>query len=374
MKKRYQQHVGKIRYAVVGLGHIAQNAILPAFEHAAKNSQLAALVSDDEEKLDVLSREYGVENCFHYDDYELCLRSGEIDAVYIALPNNLHADYCVRAAEAGIHVLCEKPLAATEEECQQIIKACADSDVKLMTAYRLHFERGNLEAIELVRSGKIGEPKIFNSVFTMQVAPGNIRTKRKYAGETLYDIGIYCINASRYIFGEEPVEVIGFSGTDGNGRFNQVEENTGALLRFADGKLAGFLTSFGATDTADFEIIGSEGRVRVIQAYDYMTPTIVEWKHGDHTRHHTYNLRDQFAPEIIYFSDCILRNREPEPSGIEGLIDVHIIRSLYESIERGRPVKLKPLGRRRRPDLRQEIHRPRVTNPKLIHVAAPTME
>lgn len=373
MKNRHNNHAGKIRYAVVGLGHIAQNAILPAFEHAGKNSELAALISDDSEKLDELSREYGVENCFHYNDYELCLRSGEIDAVYIALPNNLHAEFCVRAAEAGIHVLCEKPLAVTEDECQQIIRACAEADVKLMTAYRLHFERGNLEAIDLVRSGNIGEPKIFNSVFTMQVAPGNIRTKRKFAGETLYDIGIYCINASRYMFGAEPTEVIGFSGTTGDKRFQQVEENTGALLRFPDGKLAGFLTSFGAADTADFEIIGTEGKVRVIQAYDYMTPTIVEWKQGDRTQHRTYSVRDQFAPEIIYFSDCILRDKEPEPSGIEGLIDVHIIRSLYESIQKGRPVKLKPLSRRQRPTLRQEIHRPRVVRPRFVNVEAPTI-
>src|ERR1700743_328783 len=147
----------KVRYAVVGLGHIAQNAILPAFEHARGNSELAALVSDDPAKLRELAKAYGVENCFSYRDYELCLPSREIDAVYVALPNNLTADYCVRAAEAGIHVLCEKPLAVTEQECESVIKACAESDVKLMIAYRLHFERGNLEAMEVIRSGKIGE-------------------------------------------------------------------------------------------------------------------------------------------------------------------------------------------------------------------------
>ena len=179
MKNRKKKlHAGKIRYAVVGLGHIAQNAILPAFVHAQKNSELTALVSDDPAKLRTLSREYGVRNTFTYEDYDVCLRSGEIDAVYIALPNNLHLDYCVRAARAGIHVLCEKPLAVTEAECQQIIQACAENDVKLMTAYRLHFQRGNLEAIKIVRSGKIGEPRIFNSVFAMQVSAGQHPDKR----------------------------------------------------------------------------------------------------------------------------------------------------------------------------------------------------
>lgn len=371
MKPRHPQS-RKIRYAVVGLGHIAQNAILPAFKHAGENSELAALVSDDPVKLRAMAREYGVENCFSYNDYELCLHSGEIDAVYIALPNNMHADYCVRAADAGIHVLCEKPLAVTEDECHEIIGACADNGVKLMTAYRLHFERGNLEAIDLVRSGKIGEPKIFNSVFTMQVSPGNIRTKNQYAGGTLYDIGIYCINAARYMFGDEPTEVFGLAATNGGGRFRQVEEMTSAIMRFPNERLAAFSTSFGASDTADFEVIGTKGRLRVIQAYDYSMPVILELTREGNTKRQTFGLRDQFAPELIYFSDCIIRDREPEPSGVEGLIDVHIIRSLYQSAKSGVPVALKPLRPRNRPNLRQEIHRPRVTKPKLVHVTAPT--
>ncbi len=362
----------KIRYAVVGLGHIAQNAILPAFEHARENSELTALVSDDPAKLRELAKVYGVENCFSYRDYELCLRSGEIDAVYIALPNNLHADYCIRAAQAGIHVLCEKPLAVTEEECESVIKACAESDVKLMTAYRLHFERGNLEAMEIIRSGKIGEPRIFNSVFTMQVRPGNIRTKQHYAGGTLYDIGIYCINAARYIFRDEPTEGFCFTASSTNPRFRKTEEMTAAILRFPKERLAGFTASFGAEDTADFEVIGTKGKLRAIQAYDYSLPVILEVTIGGRTQRKCYHLRDQFAPELVYFSDCVLNDREPEPSGVEGLRDVSIIRSLYGSAHTAKAVKFKTVKRQRYPDLRQEIYRPRATKPKLVHVHAPT--
>lgn len=361
----------KVRYAVVGLGHIAQNAILPAFRHASKNSKLAALVSDDPAKLRAMAREYDVEHCIDYDDYELCLRSGEVDAVYIALPNNLHRDYCVRAAEAGVHVLCEKPLAVTEDDCQHIIKACAENNVKLMTAYRLHFERGNLEAIEIVRSGKIGEPRIFNSVFTQQVRQGNIRTEQEYGGGTLYDIGVYCINAARYIFGDEPIEGFCLSATGDDPRFQGVEEMTSALLRFPKERLASFTASFGAAETADFEIMGTRGRLRVCQAYDYSMPVILELTIDGNTRRKLYPLRDQFAPELIYFSDCILHNRQPEPSGVEGLRDVHIIRSLYKSIKTRAPVKLEQIKRQRYPSLKQEIHRPRVTKQKLVHVAAP---
>ena len=363
----------KIRYAVVGLGHIAQNAILPAFAHARENSELVALVSDDKIKLRELSKTYGVENCFTYDDYELCLRSGGIDAVYIALPNNMHREYCVRAAEAGIHVLCEKPLAVNEGECRDIIKSCAENRVKLMTAYRLHFERANLKAMEVIRSGKIGDPRIFNSVFTMQVSPGNIRTKHQYAGGTLYDIGIYCINAARYLFRDEPVEGFCFSAAGSDPRFRKTEEMTAAILRFPQERLAGFTASFGAEATADFEVVGTKGKLRAIHAYDYSVPAILEVTVAGRMHRELYELRDQFAPELIYFSDCIVKNREPEPSGIEGLRDVSIIRSLYESVKSAQPVKFKTIKRQRYPDMRQEISRPRITKPKLVRVKAPTL-
>jgi predicted dehydrogenase len=229
-----------------------------------------------------------------------------------------------------------------------------------------------LEAIEIIRSGKIGVPRIFKSVFTMQVRPGNIRTRPTYAGGTLYDIGVYCINAARYIFGDEPVEGFCLSATNGDPRFRKIEEMTSAILRFPKERLASFTTSFGAADTADFEVIGTKGRLRAIQAYEYTMPVILEVTVDGSTQRKFYELRDQFAPELIYFSDCILRDREPEPSGIEGLRDVHIIRSLYQSVKTHAPVKLEQIKKNRRPNLRQEIYRPRVVKPQLVHVAAPT--
>jgi len=279
----------------------------------------------------------------------------------------------VRAAKAGIHVLCEKPLATTEEECQAIIKACAEHRVELMTAYRLHFERGNLEAIEMVHSGKIGEPRIFNSVFAMQVRPQNVRTKQHAGVGTLYDIGVYCINAARYLFRAEPTEAFCYSATGRDRRFKNIEEMTSAVLRFPGERLASFTASFGAAATAEFEVIGTRGKLRVSQAYDYALPVKLELTVDGRTEKRVFGLRDQFAPELLYFSDCILRAKSPEPSGIEGLLDVHIIRSLYESAERGVSVKLRQLTRQQRPSLRQEIFRRRVVKPRLVRVSAPTV-
>src|SRR5207244_3360601 len=122
-----------------------------------------------------LTKRYGVPMAVGYDDYDALLRSGDIDAVYIALPNDQHRDFAVRAAEAGIHILCEKPLAVTSKDCLDMIEAARDGHVKLMTAYRLHFDPANLEATRIIQSGHLGEARVFNSTFTMQVKEGNIR-------------------------------------------------------------------------------------------------------------------------------------------------------------------------------------------------------
>src|SRR6476661_4179808 len=160
-----------IRYAVVGLGHIAQVAVLPAF-NSTSNSELFALVSADSEKLNKLGKKYGLEHLYSYHDYSRVLSN--VDAVFIALPNHMHREYAVRAAAAGVHVLCEKPMAVTEEECRAMIKAADQNQVKLMIAYRLHFEAGNLEAIDVARSGRLGDIRFFTSEFAQQVAEENV--------------------------------------------------------------------------------------------------------------------------------------------------------------------------------------------------------
>ncbi|MDQ6733032.1 MAG: Gfo/Idh/MocA family oxidoreductase, partial [Nitrospirota bacterium] len=311
-----------VRYAVVGLGHIAQVAVLPAFAHAGQNSQVTALVSGNPTKRTQISKRYGIPHVYSYHDYDRCLKDGHVDAVYIALPNSLHCDYAVRAARAGIHVLCEKPMAVTTEECRQMIKAATRARVKLMVAYRLHFEEANMTAVEILRSNKLGHVRLFNSVFTMQVRPGDIRVKRKYGGGTLYDIGVYCINAARYLFGEEPMEVSAFAVSGADRRFKEVDEMTGALLRFPKNRLASFVCSFGATDVSAYEVVGTKGRLRLDPAYEYVGELKQEVTIDGKTRERSFPMRDQFAPELLYFSECILTGQDPEPSGEEGLNDI----------------------------------------------------
>ncbi|MBV9464086.1 MAG: Gfo/Idh/MocA family oxidoreductase, partial [Verrucomicrobiae bacterium] len=230
----------QVRYAVVGLGHIAQAAVLPAFAGARKNSKLVALVSGDPVKHRALCKKYKIERAYSYQEYEDCLRNEQVDAVYIALPNHMHREYAVKAAKMGVHVLCEKPLAVTEQDCRAMIETARENRVRLMTAYRLHFEKANLCAIDILKSGKIGEPKLFDSVFTLQVRPGDIRVQKNLGGGTLYDIGIYCINAARYLFRAEPYEVMAFTSKSSDPRFSEVEESSSVLLRFPGARLASF--------------------------------------------------------------------------------------------------------------------------------------
>jgi predicted dehydrogenase len=362
----------KIRYAVVGAGNIAQVAILPAFANASENSELVAIVSSDAQKRDALRERYRLQTVGPYDQLEQILEQARVDAVYIALPNSMHREYTERAAKQGVHVLCEKPLADTVEDCEAMIEACAKNDVRLMTAYRLHFEEANLQAIELVKSEEIGLPRLFTSVFTQQVRPDDIRTRGTLAGGALFDMGIYCINAARNLFRDEPEEVLGSCLRGIDARFDQVDESTSAILRFPGGRLAQITASLGSASVSTYRIVGTKGDLRVEPAYDYTTDLTHHLTVGERTRTHAYKRRDQFAPEIITFSRAILSGKEPEPSGHEGLADVRVMRAILQSAEQGKAVHLTPFVRRHRPDLSQNIHKPAIEAPAPVNAPAPT--
>jgi predicted dehydrogenase len=355
----------KVRYAVLGLGHISQVAMLPAFAHATRNSELAALVSGDAAKRRKLSRRYGVP-AYGYEACQELFESGDVDAVYIGLPNHLHCEYSVLAANAGVHVLCEKPMAVSAAECERMIQAAQDHRVKLMIGYRLHFEEANLRALEIARSGKLGDPRIFSSTFSMQVKAGNIRTQEAAGGGTLYDIGIYCLQAARQVFGSDPVEVLAMSAQGDDPRFREVDEMTSAILRFPGNRFAAFTSSFGAADVSAYRIVGTKGDLRVEPAYEYQGHLAHHLTLAGRSRTRRFGKRDQFGPELIYFSDCVLRDREPEPSGLEGMIDVKIIEALQFAAQSGRSVPLPAFPRERKPALRQGRRLPPVRKPSLV--------
>jgi predicted dehydrogenase len=151
------------------------------------------------------------------------------------------------------------------------------------------------------------------------------------------------INAARYLFRAEPLEVMAVTVNSGAKKLREVDETTAAILRFDGGRVASFVTSFNAADIASYRIVGSKGQLHVDPAYEYAEGLAYELTVDGKTTRKRIGKRDQFAPELLYFSDCVLENREPEPSGVEGLQDVRIVQALYESAETGKPVALQPL-------------------------------
>lgn len=354
-----------VRYAVIGLGKIAQVAVLPAFEHARRNSRLMALVSSDPEKLRVLGSRYDVPHRCSYEDFDDLAASGNLDAVYIALPNSLHRGWAERAMRAGLHVLCEKPMALDETECTAMIDAAARSEVKLMIAYRLHFEKANLEVLDLVRSGAIGDPRFFTSAFSHVVHADDVRMRGDLGGGVLYDLGVYPINAARCLFADEPIQVTGYMDEDEE---RGVDITTAATLRFRGNRLAQFAVSQGASDSSYYRIVGTKGEIMLEQAFEYAESMKLTICSSGKSHHYRVPRRDQFAPELIYFSRAVLLGEEPEPSGEEGLADIRVVRAIRQAVEEGRSIDLPPFERSKRPSLAQEIHRRPVRRQKTIHV------
>jgi len=335
----------QIGYAVVGLGAVAQSAVLPAFARAAHNSRLVAVISRDRAKAQAAAEQFRA-SAYQLDEFRQCLQREDVNALYIALPTSLHCDYTVEAARAGIHVVCEAPMAIVADECRRMIRTCQTNRTKLMLAYRFHFRPASLKALELTRAGEIGLPKTVSSDFTLRVEdPDSPYLQRRMGGGTVYNLGVECINAARSVLGAEPAQVMAMTARTGRRYGGDVDEGAVALIRFPGERLAHFHTSFGEERTSALTIFGEDGLLRLTDAYEPPGPTMLEVvKQGD--RHDLrFEPVDAVAALLEYFSDCVIHDRQPEPSGVEGLEDVRMIEAIYRSARDGRPVTLPRLAR-----------------------------
>ena len=255
-----------------------------------------------------------------------------------------------------------------------MIGASQQNRVKLMIAYRLHFEAGNLHAIELARSRRLGNLRIFSSDFCQQVVANNVRVTEplEKGGGPVYDMGVYCINAARYLFGAEPSEVFATSASKHEERFQLVDEMVSVTMRFPQQRLATFTCSFGAADVSRYSLIGTKGMLLADPAYEYSESIRHQVVIGGKTKIHRFPKRDQFAAELVYFSDCILKDKDPEPSGTEGLLDVRIVQAVYESIRTRRPVLLGETVAKKRPVVSQKIPRPAHREVEVVHAHPPS--
>ncbi len=324
----------KIGYAVIGLGRIADHFMRGAL--LTGNSAITGLVSGHRDKAERIAAEYKVpdSSIYSYDNFDEIVKNPAIDAVYVALPNSMHAEYTIRAAKAGKHVLCEKPMAVNVAECEAMIAACKAANVKLMIAYRCHFEPLHLKAIKLIRDGALGKVQAIQSAFGFNEKAGEWRLDKKLAGGgPLYDVGIYSLNACRYLTGEEPADISAYASViDHDGRFDTVEENVAWSMKFPSGIVASCTTTYGAPMDGYFRVHGSKGVIECNPAFNY-----------DHVRLHgtlsgaKFDVSSpdtdpyQFKAEADHFSNCILTGQQPQCPGEEGLRDLTYISKIYAS-------------------------------------------
>jgi glucose-fructose oxidoreductase len=335
----------QIGYAVLGAAGIAHDAILPAFARATENSKLVAVVSADRAEGQMVAQEFRA-TAYHFDELRQCLSREDVNAVWVAVPNAMRCDYAVEAARAGVHVLCERPMAVTADECRRLLRTCQTNRVKLMIGYRWPFQPGPLKALELVRAGAIGMPKTFSSDFTTKLDdPDDVRLQRRLGGGTVYDLGVESVNAVRSLFGAEPAQVMAMTARTSRRYGGDVDESGVALVRFPDERLAHFHTSFGEEPTARLTLFGEDGLLRLENAYRYAEPMTLQIVRNGRMEELTFEPGEPFASALTYFSECVLKDRQPEPGGIDGLQDVRIIEAIYRSARDGRPVTLPRLAR-----------------------------
>ena len=303
-------------------------------------AQVTALVSGHREKAEKMAAEYNVppKNIYSYQNYDEIAGNKDIDAVYIALPNSMHSEYTIRAANAGKHVLCEKPMATTVKDSQAMIAACKAANKKLMIAYRCQYEPTNLRAIQMIRDGTLGTVQAIESANGFNERLGEWRLNRKMAGGgPLMDVGIYSLNACRYLTGEEPERIAGYcSVIDKDGRFNEVEENDAWTMRFPSGILASCATTYGAPMEGYFRVHGSKGTLHVEPAFGYQGLHLKAQIRGQPPIDEPNPEKDpaQFVREADHFADCVFSDKEPKTDGEEGLRDMQYMADIYKSCGR----------------------------------------
>lgn len=339
----------RVGFALVGLGHLTIDQLLPAFGKT-KLCKPVALVSGDAAKAQKLAAQYGIKpsSIYDYAGYEQLRDNPDVKVIYIVLPNSMHMEYVLRGAKTGKHILCEKPMAVSSAEAEKMIAACKAANIKLMIAYRQQYEPMNREIVKMVKAGKLGTLRSFIATNSQNEGdPSQWRLKRALAGGgALPDVGVYCLNAARFLTGEEPMEVFGqvFQPKD-DPRFAEVEATCSFTLRFPSGLLASCNTGYGAHRSQFLRLEGSDAWAELNPAFGYTglklrTSRLMDGH--DTLMEPKIEEKDQFALEMDHMASCVLENKEPHTPGEEGLRDHRLMEAIYESARTGKSVKVAP--------------------------------
>ncbi len=335
----------RVGFALVGLGAYALEQIAPNLA-STQHARLAAVVSGNPDKARAVADAYGLgrAHVYSYDTFDRVADDPAVDVVYVILPNAFHRAWTERAFAAGKHVLCEKPMAATVEDCRAMIQAGRAAGKRLMIGYRAQYDPYNLRAIEEIRAGTIGAPRLVvadhGRILDLSELRDQWRARKELAsGGSLYDIGIYSLNGARYLIGEEPTEVTArLREPSGRDEVN-VEEGIEWTMAFPSGVVANCSSSYRVSDNKRIHVQGAEGGVTLDPATDYYVRNLfVETDAG--RRQITIPRANQFARMLDEMALAVREDREPKTPGAEGLRDVRVMQAIYRAAETGAAVRI----------------------------------
>jgi len=333
----------KIGFAVVGLGSIAQSSVLPAFARC-KKAKLVALVSGDKKKAAKLARMSKARNIYSNEEYASCLANQQVSAIYIATPQGVHLNFTVKAAEAGKHILCEKPLAANVEQSAQMVEACKRHGVLLVTAYRKYFEPSTVYLKKLIQDGKLGRIDVIHTAFSELHSPCSpewLRSASLAGGGPMMDLGVYCVNTSRWLVEEDPVEAIAHMWTLDTARYREVEEGITFRLQFLSGLVVQGSSTYSSAMSSFVYVQGRKGWVCLSPVFPFEEERRLTGKVNGRWIERKFRMVDEFAPQIDAFADAIQRKRGPAPDGVQGHRDMLILQAIYESARKQEPVVIR---------------------------------
>lgn len=327
----------RLRWGVLGVANIGLRAVMPAIQ-ASRNGEIVAVASRDAAKAQDAASRFGARQA--YGTYHELLADSDVDAVYIPLPNHLHAPWTVQAAAAGKHVLCEKPLALNAREAEGMVQECERHGVLLMEAFMYRFHPRTREIRRLVEAGAIGSPALVRAVFSFQMGRfPNVRLDPTMGGGATMDVGCYDINFARYVLGSEPLEVSAFAVW---GAQSRVDETLVGLLRFPGGQLAEIDCSFGVPRRMAVEVAGSGGRIDVATMWLPGTtdaPLTIEAPDGSTDTVFVAGV-DQYQVMVEEFADAVLLGRPVPLPPSDAIANMRVIDALLESARVGAPVQL----------------------------------
>lgn len=315
-----------IRWGVLSTANIGRRAVNPAIQ-ASTSGELIAVASRDPDRARAFAEEHGIPTSLG--SYAALVASPDVDALYIPLPNSLHREWVIRAANAGKHVLCEKPLGLNARECIEMHAAAEANSVRLMEAFMYRFHPRMQAVVQHIQSGAIGEARSIQSAFTFRLnRPDNIRLDPDLGGGALMDVGCYCVNVSRTLMSAEPVSVRATARWTERG----VDDELSGELLFSGGAVAQISCGLTQARRETVEVGGTEGWIRIPSAFLPGTGKVDYDVHGPEREDHpTFAGTDQYRAMVEHFNHCVLMGQAPRYGALEAARNMAVIDALYES-------------------------------------------